>query len=64
MKAMEKTNSFGTSRLKPADPRDPESYKVRKGKVGGFVDYLDPKEIKYCDEAIANHLSPIYGYKN
>ena len=64
MKAMEKTNSFGTSRLKPADPSDPESYKVRKGKVGGFIDYLDPKEIEYCNEAIANYLSPMYGYKN
>ena len=64
MKAMEKTNRFETSRLQPADPSDPESYKVRKGKVGGFVDYLDPKEIKYCDEAIANHLSPIYRYES
>ena len=62
MKAMEKTNSFKSSRLKPGDPSDPESYKVRKGKVGGFVDYLDPKEIEYCDRAIANKLSPIYGY--
>ena len=64
MKAMEKTNSFKSSRLKPGDPADPESYKVRKGKVGGFVDYLERREIEYCDDIIAKELSPIYGYQS
>lgn len=62
MQAMEKKNSFSSSRLKPANPSDRESYKVRKGKVGGFVDYLNQKEIEYCNEMITNSLSPIYKY--
>lgn len=64
MQTMERHNSFGSSRLKPADPGDRESYKVRKGKIGGYADYLAPQEIKYCNEMIAAHLSPLYGYSS
>ena len=29
---------------------DPESFRVRKGKVGGYVDYMTPEDIEYCNE--------------
>jgi hypothetical protein len=32
---------------------DPEAFKVRRGKVGGYVDYLSADEIAYIDEAVA-----------
>ena len=44
------------------DPTDPETFKVRKGKVGGYVDYLDAKEIEYLDNKIEADLDPIFGY--
>lgn len=28
---------------------NPESFKCRRGKVGGYVDYLSPEDIQYCD---------------
>jgi sulfotransferase family protein len=40
-------------RLTPADRNDPESYKVRRGIVGGFHDYLSPEDIAYCDQILA-----------
>ena len=27
----------------------PETFKSRKGKVGGYVDYMTPEDIEYCD---------------
>jgi hypothetical protein len=35
--------------LSPADPNQLDSYKVRKGKVGGYLDELSPADIDYCD---------------
>jgi Sulfotransferase domain len=40
--------------LVPNDPSDPQSYKVRRGVVGGYVDYLSRKDIDYCDRVIDN----------
>ncbi|MDG4897525.1 sulfotransferase domain-containing protein [Mesorhizobium sp. WSM4976] len=40
--------------LQPGDNRDPESFKVRRGKVGGFREYLSSDDIAYCDEILAN----------
>jgi hypothetical protein len=39
--------------LRPRDASDPESFKVRKGKIGGYVDYLSEADIRYCDEVLA-----------
>lgn len=36
--------------LRPGDSSDPESYKTRRGKVGGYVDYLSTEDIDYCNE--------------
>ena len=52
MQKMEKEGHFKTGRLKPADLNDPESYKTRRGKVGGYVDYLSEEDIRYIDQVI------------
>jgi len=39
--------------LTPGDPNNPNSYKVRRGKVGGFVDYLSPTDIAYCEAVLS-----------
>jgi hypothetical protein len=35
--------------LRTPSSADPESFKVRKGRVGGFRDYLSPEDIEYVD---------------
>jgi len=41
------------------DPNgDPEMFKVRKGKVGGYRDYLDQVEIERLQTLVAQRLSP------
>jgi hypothetical protein len=43
----EYARTYGT-RLLPRDASDPESYKVRRGKVGGWSDYLSAEDAAYC----------------
>ena len=47
--------------LRPKDAGDPDSYKVRRGKVGGYTDYLSRADVEYLDRALAR-LDPRYGY--
>jgi len=38
--------------LSPADPEQPDSFKVRKGVVGGYVDELLADDIAYCEQTV------------
>ena len=64
MRAMEGTLVFwmSGSRLVPKDRRNPDSYKVRRAKVGGYRDYFDPQELVALDSMVSEHLSPVFGY--
>jgi hypothetical protein len=62
MRAMETAGAAGTGRLRPGDPGDAESFKTRKGKVGGHVDYLSPEETAWVDRKVREELDPFYGY--
>jgi hypothetical protein len=61
MRALERRNAFRSTRLRPADSADPESFKTRKGKVGGHRDYLSAEDLDYLERRIAARLSPFYG---
>lgn len=45
-----KPNKIG--HLGAGDIEDLESYKVRRGKVGGYIDYLSPEDIQYLEKQI------------
>ena len=47
--------------LRPADAGDADSYKVRRGKVGGYVDYLAPQDVAFLDAELAR-LDGRFGY--
>ncbi|MFK7896811.1 MAG: sulfotransferase domain-containing protein [Myxococcota bacterium] len=49
-------------RLRPGDAANQDSYKVRRGKVGGYRDYFEDDEIKQIDEIVARQLPALYGY--
>lgn len=52
----------GSARLRPGVEGDPESFKARRGKVGGYVDYLGPEDIERLSAVIEGGLDPWYGY--
>lgn len=61
MKAAEAMGEHGDMRLRPGDPARPDSFKVRRGQVGGYRDELDPASIAWLDVAVAR-LDPAFGY--
>jgi hypothetical protein len=60
LRALEARNAFSDNRLAPAAADDPESYKIRRGKVGGYVDYLSAADIDFIDGYLRDHLDPLY----
>ncbi|MEQ9148360.1 MAG: sulfotransferase domain-containing protein, partial [Cytophagales bacterium] len=62
LRTKEEKNVYNDYSLKPGDKSDSESFKVRKGKIGGYVDYFDENEIKYLNDQIASKLDSIYKY--
>jgi hypothetical protein len=52
MKKLEASSQIENDTMRSADPLDPESFKVRKGKIGGYTDYLNDEDIAYIDTAI------------
>jgi hypothetical protein len=61
MKKMEAAGAFASKILQPTDVADPESFKVRRGKVGGFTDYLTGDDLACANEAVRK-LDPRFGY--
>lgn len=62
MRRLEATNALGTGRLAPRDAADPDTYKTRRGVVGGYLDYLDAAQVRHVDEVIRARLSPFYDF--
>jgi hypothetical protein len=64
MKQLEQKKAFWLSggRLTPKDRQNPDSYKVRRAKVGGYRDYFEEHEIAAIEELIQVTLAPSFGY--
>jgi len=64
MRQLEKNSGFDTRsrRLNPGDLDNPDSYKVRRGKVGGYRDYFDEEQLAALDRLVVGSLAPLYGY--
>ena len=64
MKNKEANHSFRMSggRMAPGDQSNPDSYKTRRAKVGGYRDYFDDDQIAAIDALVTETLDPVYGY--
>jgi hypothetical protein len=62
LQAMERADFFANQRLQPRNPANPDSFKVRRGKVGGYRDYLDDDQVAWVEQQVRESLHPIYGY--
>ena len=60
LQKMEDVDAFDDARLRIADPGDPESRKIRRGKISGYVDYLTKSDIHFCNEIIQRQLHSDY----
>jgi len=62
LKELERRNFFNNRRLTPRDPDDPDSFKVRRGKVGGYADYFDDEQVAAMETLVRDRLDPAFGY--
>ena len=64
MRALEERKAFwfSGSVLKPAERGNVDSYKVRRGKVGGFRDYFSDAEVREIEDYVRARLDPVFGY--
>ncbi|MEM9254131.1 MAG: sulfotransferase domain-containing protein [Pseudomonadota bacterium] len=64
MKKMESKQQFRLAggRMMPRDKDNPDSYKVRRAKVGGYRDYFSDDEVTAIDKRLEETLDPLFGY--
>jgi hypothetical protein len=64
MRKLEEERKFwlSGSRLVPKDKSNPNSYKVRRAKVGGWRDYFTEDQAKTLDALVEERLHPLFGY--
>ena len=62
MQKLEQANAFKSIIMAPTNRSDKESYKIRKGKVGGYRDSLSTEDVRYLDELMREVLPDSFGY--
>jgi hypothetical protein len=64
MQRMEQKRTFWLSggRMVPKDRSNPQSFKVRRGKVGGWRDDFTDAEARRIEALIESELAPVFGY--
>jgi hypothetical protein len=58
LQRLEREGRLEDRRLRPANARDPDSYKVRRGRVAGYADYLDDDDLAYIESVLADTGHP------
>ena len=61
MQRLEVAGVFDSKILRSRDVQNPESFKVRRGKVGGYREYLSPEDQAFAADAL-KHLDARFGY--
>lgn len=61
MKQREQSGAYEHPAMEKAGTDD-TAFKTRRGKVGGYVDYLDEDSIQFMNQYIRDHLHPDFGY--
>jgi Sulfotransferase domain len=64
LRKLESEGFFRSGGLTLRNAGDPESFKVRRAKVGGYRDYFTPAQADELEALVREHLSPALGYSN
>jgi hypothetical protein len=60
MKKLEGTHYFSNKKLRPGNAADAESWKVRRGVVGGYAEYLNDEDCRYVEDALRENPCPLF----
>ncbi|MEN8763485.1 MAG: sulfotransferase domain-containing protein [Thiogranum sp.] len=64
LRKLESEGFFRSGGLTLRNANDPESFKVRRAKVGGYRDYFTPEQADELEQLVRTQLSPTLGYNN
>jgi hypothetical protein len=64
MRVLEQKRVFWLSgrRMLAKDRSNPNTYKVRRAKVGGYRDDFTPEQLSSIDAMVEERLLPVFGY--
>ena len=62
LRQMESKGFFRQGGMKLRNPDDPTTFKVRRGKVGGYRDYFTPEQAAELEQLVRERLNPVFGY--
>ena len=62
LRQLESKGFFRQGGMKLRNPDDPTTFKVRRGKVGGYRDYFTPEQAAELEALVREHISPTLGY--
>ena len=63
LKKLERQGFFRQGGLTLRNPKDSESFKVRRAKVGGYKDYFTAAQVHELEDLVRERLSPAFGYR-
>ena len=66
MRKLEEKRVFktGSKRLFTNSVSDPNSFKTRRAKIGGYADHFTSEELEVINDVVREQLSPAFGYKD
>ena len=59
---MEMAKEIKDYRMLPGDITDPNSFRTRKGKVGGYKEELNHDDMIYINKELNDKLNPFFDY--
>lgn len=64
MKKLEEKRVFWSTgrRMLPGNKGNPDSYKTRRAKVGGYQDYFDDAQVRQINDYVTANLDPVFRY--
>jgi len=62
LRKLEVDGYFSQGGMRLRNRNDETTFKVRRGKVGGFHDYFTPEQVAELEEFMVRRLSPRFGY--
>lgn len=63
LRKLETSGFFRRGGMRLHNAKDPNTFKTRRGKVGGYPDYFEPEQVRELEDLMMQHLSPTFGYQ-
>ncbi|UCC55989.1 MAG: sulfotransferase domain-containing protein [Gammaproteobacteria bacterium] len=63
LRKLETSGFFRRGGMRLHNAKDPDTFKTRRGKVGGYPDYFTPDQVRELEDLMMQRLSPTFGYR-